>query len=469
MADIESRPTGAVSVASASDVVPVGTLAIFSAPVFAGIILQGPIGYLPGVFAKYYALDLVALGVVFTIARLFDAFSDPLMGYLSDNINTRFGRRKPWIGVGSALTILFGFFLFVPVAEVTVLYFGTFYLLLTFGQTLVDIPHKAWAVGLTHEYHQRTRVFFYVGLAQMLGSALYMISPLVPTFDTTEFTPQVLQMLFFVGAGITIVSVTILLHKLPEPPSRIDKDTQFNWRVTLDLVRKNPPFIYFMVMSFISSLGLGLHLSLGFIFFDTYLQIGDKVSMIGMTGIGVSLAVMPLWMKLASRWDKRHVFMLGALGRAMAFVPFVFLTPGPGVLPVFLSLTAFDAAIGIGRGFMVPSIKSDIIDFGTWRTGVDCAGTYMSFMNLLTKVEFSLAGGIGLALVGLFGYQASSVEQSETAIFGLKLVHLGIPAILLTVAAVMMAYFPIDRRRQDILRRRLAQREERLTRSGQAA
>ena len=449
------------SVCRPSAEIPIATLGIFSAPVLAGFILQGPVGYLPGIFAKHYGLDLVALGAFFTVARLFDAFSDPVMGYLSDNIQTRYGRRKPWIGIGTVLTVFFGVFLFFPVTDVSVIYFGSFYLLLTFGQTLVSIPHNAWAVGLSHDYHQRTRVFFYIGLAQMLGSAIYTAAPLLPIFESTAFTPEVLRVIFLAGAAVSLVAVGFLLFKVPEPVSQMDSAKQFDWRVAWDLLRKNPPFLYFIALSFISAMGLGLYLSLGFIFFDTYLKIGDKVSIIGLTATAVSLVAMPLWLKLASLWDKRHVFVLGALGRALALIPFAFLTPGPDVFPVFIALTVLDSAIGAGRGLMIPSIKADIVDYGTWRTHADCAGTYMSFMTLLAKVEFSLAGGIGLMIAGLFGYNAAAAEQTDVAVFGIKLVHIVLPSILLTISAIMMIFFPIDRRRQDILRRRLAQRQAR--------
>lgn len=443
------------------DNVPMGTLFLFSAPVFAGVVLQGPVGYLPGIFAKFYGLDLVALGAFFAIARLFDAITDPIMGYVSDNFVTRFGRRKPWIGLGSLLIVIFGFFLFFPSTNVTVLYFGSFYLLLTFGQTLVDIPHNAWAVGITRQYHQRTRIFFYRGLAQTIGSALFILAPLLPIFETTAITPDVLKLMFVVGSVLLAISVTGMLRGIPEPQDYVQKERRFDWRVLWSLIQMNPPFQYFLVLSLLSALGLGMYLALGFLYFDTYLKIGEHISMIGIVGIGVSLLVMPLWLKLASRWDKRHVFVVGALGRAITLIPFAFLTPGPNVLFIFLVLTAIDGTMSVGRGFMVPSIKSDIIDYGTWRTGVESAGTYMSFMNLITKVEFSLAGGLAFLIAGLFGYQASAESQTELAVIGLKITHLILPSLLLTISAIMMMYFPIDRRRQNILRRRLAQRRER--------
>lgn len=445
----------------ASDKVPLSTLLIFSSPVLAGTLLQGPVGYLPGVFAKYFDLNLMALGAFFSIARLFDAVTDPIMGYVSDNVKTRFGRRKPWIGLGTGLTLVFGFLLFFPVTQMTAFYFGVTYSLLTLAQTISGIPHTAWGACLSRDYIERNRVFYYISMAQLIGSFIFLAMPLAPFFDTTALTPAVLQLMFVVGGAMSVICVFVLLKRVPEPEDVATEGTAFSLRALFRLLKDNPPLLYFIVMSFVSAIGLGCYVSLGFIYFDTYLKIGDKISAIGMLSTIASLAAFPLWIQLAKRLDKRHVYILGAAGYVVALIPFVFLTPTPNVFWYYIGFSMLHAAISTGRGFMIPSIKSDIVDYGVWKTGAECAGTYMSFTNLLTKVEFSLAAGLAFIILGAFGYEAAAETQTATAILGLKFTHLILPMVMVGTAALMMLWFPITRRRQEIIRKQLERRAKR--------
>ena len=75
--------------------------------------------YLPPIFARDFGLSLGTIGLIFLLGRLWDAIADPLIGSLSDQTRTRFGRRKPWIAAGGIVFTISAFFLFFPVAEGT--------------------------------------------------------------------------------------------------------------------------------------------------------------------------------------------------------------------------------------------------------------------------------------------------------------------------------------------------------------
>ena len=77
--------------------------------------LFGPITILQGIYVKYFGLPLTAVATVLLIARLFDAVTDPIIGYCADRYYTRHGSRKPLIVVGGLLFIISSWFLYVPV------------------------------------------------------------------------------------------------------------------------------------------------------------------------------------------------------------------------------------------------------------------------------------------------------------------------------------------------------------------
>ena len=87
----------------------------FSAPAFPIAAVAAPLAvYLPPYYATELGLGLTAVGAIFMVARFWDMFTDPVFGVLSDRIQTRWGRRRPWMVLGVPILMVGGFFAFFP-------------------------------------------------------------------------------------------------------------------------------------------------------------------------------------------------------------------------------------------------------------------------------------------------------------------------------------------------------------------
>ena len=100
---------------------------------------------LGGIYAKYSGLSLTAIGTVMLVARLFDAVTDPLIGYCSDRKRVQTGTRKPFIVLGALALAPCSYFLFVPHEGVSIAYFTFWYLAFYLALTIFWIPYMAWA------------------------------------------------------------------------------------------------------------------------------------------------------------------------------------------------------------------------------------------------------------------------------------------------------------------------------------
>ena len=89
-------------------------------------------------------ISLYTISAIIFVARLSDAFTDPLIGVLSDKTKSRWGRRKPWIVAGAPLLMLSLYMLFVPPESPSAWYFGFWVVLLYLAFTIVDLPYFAW-------------------------------------------------------------------------------------------------------------------------------------------------------------------------------------------------------------------------------------------------------------------------------------------------------------------------------------
>ena len=129
----------------------------YCAPAISVFWIYAPVTILQGIYAKYYGFSLTTIAAIILVARLFDAITDPLIGYFSDRYYRRTGSRKPFVLAGGLLLIISSYFLYIPFGvdtasimsgnslegpAVSVVYFTTWFLLFYLAYTLFEIPQK---------------------------------------------------------------------------------------------------------------------------------------------------------------------------------------------------------------------------------------------------------------------------------------------------------------------------------------
>ena len=144
---------------------------------------------LPNFYLDYSSITLAGLATATLVARLFDGLTDPLIGYLSD----RSGRRKPWMIAGAVVVAAGAWFLYNPRPTAGLGHLMTWYLVVTLGWTLVEIPHTAMAAELSRDYHERSRIALWRQLLGFVGGVLFMASPVLLVGGSTRFTPDVMH------------------------------------------------------------------------------------------------------------------------------------------------------------------------------------------------------------------------------------------------------------------------------------
>jgi len=128
------------------------SLLVFALPAIMQGFMHAPAASLiQGIYAKHAGLPLVALGTAVLITRLFDAFTDPLIGWASDWWRQKTGSRKPFIVVGTLVTAVGLWFLYRPPEGVTISYFLVWFTVAYLGWTMTEIPYRAWSFELATE------------------------------------------------------------------------------------------------------------------------------------------------------------------------------------------------------------------------------------------------------------------------------------------------------------------------------
>ncbi|MEM9293185.1 MAG: MFS transporter [Acidobacteriota bacterium] len=451
MKDKAKSPAGS----SIAGRVPTGQLILFALPSFMIALMHGPMyGVLPGIYGKYFGVDLAVVGTVVLVSKLFDAVTDPVIGFLSDRTRTPIGARKPWLIAGAAVTLPGLYFLFSPPQSVTTAYYLGWSLVMYLGWTMSEIPYGAWTTELSRDYSERTRISLYRAVVALFGSLAMALAPLLPIFDGTEMTPEVLRWLAVVVVIALPITTAIAVLFAPVGDPRLS-DTADRWSAIFASVRRNRPFQIFTIVYLIQGLGWGMTSSLSFIYFDTYLGIGDKISALMAPAILISLVALLTWGKIIKKIGKTPAWAFSMAGTGGFILAMAWIDPGPdSFLPYLLASCAMVFAIG-GATIAPLAIIGDIVDYDILKTGVNRAGSYMALFTLAVKVNLALGSAVGFYLIDLFGYDPQGVEHGSTAILGLQLSYIYLPALLLASSSLIIWRFPLDQRRHGIVRRRL--------------
>jgi Na+/melibiose symporter-like transporter len=404
---------------------------------------------LPNFYLEYGGVTLAGLATATLVARLFDGVTDPLIGLLSD----RSGTRKPWMLAGAAVVAAGAWLLYNPAPDAGLAHLILWYLVVTLGWTLVEIPHTAMAAELSTDYHERSRIALWRQLLGFVGGIGFMAAPMVLVGGTTEFTPEVMRALsLFIIVALPGLAL-LMAWAVPEPRRRVPARPVRPADLWLAL-RETPPLQYFLATQVLFGLATGAVSSLFVIYASQHLGLADRVPHIAMPMTLAMALGMPLWLAVMRRVDKHRAWAAAALGMMGTLLAALAIPPGPHALvPMVAVMTSFGFFLGLSS-IALPSLLADIVDYDLWRTRKDRAAIFFSFQALVTKLNQGVGGAVALAIPAGLGF-ASGEALTEEAVLGLKLGFVAWPCLLLAPMLVLAWRYPLDRRAQGILRRRL--------------
>lgn len=442
-----------------------GSLLAFSSPALAATLLIYPVfGILPSYYALHTKVTLAQIGGLFLVARVADALIDPLIGILSDRTRTRLGGRLPWMIAGAVVSIPSIYFLFLPPPAATAAYFLVWSMAAMFAWTLMTIPHGAWAAELSDDYDERSRIFGIRNvLAQIGGFAFLLLPPLLaPVTHTTEIGQSTMWGLVAMLWIVTPLSLLWAGFKSPSlgSPAGRSAQPQASLVSVLRSIGSNKPFLYFILITALGGVAAGMSTALLLLYVQDYLNLGASFFMVGLISSLVMIGSTPLWLWASRRYGKHRTWTFGFLLGALVSLPLVVLAPGPQSLMPLVILSALG---GLAQGVIIPlppSMLADISDFALWKENTNATGNYFSCLILLSKITAAVGSALALFLSDLMGYAPHAAGPANALPLLTPLVI--VPAVLQLAAAVLVWNFPLDRRRQQIITRRLAQRQARM-------
>ncbi|MDB9951897.1 MFS transporter [Porticoccaceae bacterium] len=440
------------------------TILAFSAPSVGLMFLMGPMSIVQGIYAKYFGIPLTTLAVILLLCRLFDVFSDPLMGYFSDRYRVRTGTRKPFVLAGGLSFIVCSYFLFVPPDNVSTVYITFWMISFYAASTLISIPTYAWGGEMSAYPEERTLIFSVQAFASKVGFLLFYLVPFLPLFSTTKMTPETLKVSVIIAAILMLPGLYIALRYSPNGPHiRVD-NVEKNNKVSVSFMefisalKRNKPFQIFVAAYMCVGLGLGMYAGLFFIFVDSYLGQGEDYAKLYSMGMVVGLISIPLAYRVIVFIGKKWAWGLSLLLMILSISYSGQLRPGEDV---FFSLLILKIILNVGTAILpiiAMPLLNESIDYGLLSNKTEQRGLYFSIYSLLVKFEMALGLALGLAIAGWLGFDATITTHDEASGFAIRMAMSWIPGVFMCLGFFFIWRLPIDERRAAIIARRLANR-----------
>jgi Na+/melibiose symporter-like transporter len=407
-----------------------------SFPLAAGFIALQVI--VPTFYAQVLGLSLSAVGGILLVARLWDMFSDPLIGYLSDRTPARIGRRKSWVVLSAPLVALSVWALFNPPATIgnSYLFWGAMAIYL--AGTLSVVPMNAWGAELSSQYHQRSRIAGARVTFGLLGTLAALL--LTDNTDNSTLARSLWSITLLICATLAL-SVPLAAVLVPD---RARVQRQRNVLAGAWALLRNPsPFRRLLLAFLVNGMANAIPATLFLLYVTHVLGQPGLAGPVLFLYFLCSAVSVPAWVRVSRRLGKHRSWCIAVLGACVCFAGAPFLGEGDALLYI---LIVAGTGLMIGADLALPNaINGDLIEWDELHNGERRPGLFFALWGTASKLAFALAVGSIFPLLDLIGFSASG-ENSAGLVRALAISYAA-PSIVLKLAAVAMMWrFPIDER-----------------------
>ena len=466
---------------AAKDRVPLGQKAAYGTGTLVLNLLPAALSIFAFFLITAFGIDPFLAGILAGVPRLFDAITDPIMGFITDNTKSRWGRRRPYIVVGAILSGVFFALLWQlnPEAseQYTFWYFLLFSLAFTIGNTMYATPFVGLGYEITPDYLERTRL---MGFAQFMEQIAWMVVPWfwVMIADPNLFDNQaqgVRTLSLFVAGTCIVLGILPGLFCRGIDSSHIENRAEISFRtIASNLVGvvkgigqafKNADFVMLCGATFLIFNGFQLVASFSYfiivfhMFDGSYAATGAWPAWFStMSAVVTAFLIIPIVTLMANKWGKRNAFIVSTLISIVGYSLkwYGFNPDNPWLIFMPIPLMSF----GIGGLFtLMLSMTADVCDLDELRNGMPRKeGTFAAIYWLMVKLGQALALVLGGLVLKLVGFDPGMATQTVETMTRLRIADIVIPASTAALAIVVMWKYDITEDRAHEIKDLLEQR-----------
>ena len=404
-----------------------------------------------GLYLLYFYTDVVGIspsmaGLIYGIGMLWDALTDPFMGYIAERTRTKWGVYRPYLLFGNLpLALSFILLFWVPPFEGAMLFFFLLFtnLLHRTCFTLVSVPFSSLTPRITSDSQERTNLTGFRMMGAQTGTNLMALLAFPIIFWVGGENESLGFVVLASLAGLTamaIHAITFVTVKEPENDQGIER-VGGSLSEAASAIGKNGPF--WLVFSATLIVGITtIFFGNNLIYYTKYaLDLHEYQGTILFTSGIVAFLSIPIWWAISNKLGKKITWLISSSITLTALMVFY-------IYPITLlnELLVLVAFIGFGSGaggILFWSMLPDTIEYGEVHTGVRSESSLYGFMTFAQKGSIAFAIIILGVVLDAIGFQANEI-QSKNTIDDMKAIMTLIPSIGVAISLIIIYFYPID-------------------------
>jgi GPH family glycoside/pentoside/hexuronide:cation symporter len=385
---------------------------------------------------------------VLFLAKLWDIFSNPLMGAVSDATRSPWGRRRPYLVLGGIIAGLAYLGLFsagLTSVGQSLWLVGLFVVLVGTGYTIFNVPYMAMPAEMMDDYAARTRLFsyrvFFIGVGTLVGGSAGQ--------KLAELAGGGARGYAIMGACVGLgILVFMGAAAFGTAGARFTQRTAARASIARQLHSglSNKPFVALLGVKFLQLFGLftGTAMSLFIIRFvigqrnpGNWLLIGGLASLAGQLG------TMTLWLALARRLEKQRTYILATA--LISINALTWLLAGPAEALGFYCLRMLvNGVAASGLLLMGQSMLADVTEYDFRRTGLRREGVFSGLYSFVEKGASALAPSVLLVVYAACGFQSRAPVQTSAAVEGIRYAAAFLPCLYFGLSIPLLFLYRLD-------------------------
>ena len=414
-------------------------------------------------------LNPAAIGAILMLMRLWDAITDPIMGYISDNWKGKWGRRKPFLFIGSILMSVAYPLVWMASPDWTeqakIIYFFSFSIIFFTAYTIYSVSFRALATEMTPDYEERTTIRIY---AAFFNKVFMLFLPWIfPLAQMNIFPDPVFGIRFMASASAILILVSGIIcsvfpreryRKVAAQQNKIKFSESF-----LSLVKdKNFLLLHGVGLGLLSSILLvatfGLYVNMFYVWGGDTLS-GSQYFAISQNILQIlGFVMLFIISKYLVRYEKKTL-IFGALLMALVGSLARWITYNQNIPElIFLDPFFFAPAYTIFWAVWL-SMLADFCDYDEYSRGQRREGIFSAISGWIMKAGSSLTFGLsGVLLAWTLFEESLGGNQPEGTLMKMRVLLVALPILCLIIAIFFNAVYPLTKKRMQSIRQELESR-----------
>lgn len=427
-------------------------------------------------YSQVMGVDAYLVGLALLIALLVDAFSDPLIGYFSDNTHHKWGRRHPFMYAAAIPVAVSYFFMWNPPASLSgndlFPYIVVLAIVVRTMITMFEIPNSALVAEMTDDYDERTSILsyrFFFGWAGGTFMGFFALTYLLVPTDTIAnglFNLQGYGQMGLVASIVIFIAImasSLGTHSFIPNLKMAPPNTKLSVaRIYKDIFETlwNRSFAALFAAALFGAIGTGVatglsHYINSFFWGFSTVQLG-QISLSVVLSAAIALTITPILSKRFGK--KRAAITIGLLAftilPAMIVLRLLGIMPDngdPRLFPMMLIITIIDVSLIIAYQTLATSMIADLVELSEVKTGRRSEGVFFASMTFVKKCVqgFGIVMATTILTIANFPVSVAPGSVPDDALFRLGALY--VPAVV-TVWMLMIlciSFYQIDRNKHN--------------------